>query len=98
MDGFAFPICNRCGEARATTHDLEPCPDMWLKKAQHSREDTTIEVLQELNPPFGLEGTVTAGNESGINEGASAILAVINEESGSDQSRSFGSVVGNDCT
>jgi len=45
---------------------------------EHPRADTTIEVLEKLKPLFGPDGTVTAGNASGINDGAAAMI-VANE-------------------
>ncbi|MBF7014967.1 3-oxoadipyl-CoA thiolase [Novosphingobium resinovorum] len=41
---------------------------------EHPRADTTIETLAKLKPLFGPEGTVTAGNASGINDGAAAMF------------------------
>lgn len=41
---------------------------------EHPRGDTTLETLEKLKPLFGPEGTVTAGNASGINDGAAAML------------------------
>lgn len=41
---------------------------------EHPRADTTLEQLQKLKPLFGAEGTVTAGNASGINDGAAAMI------------------------
>lgn len=41
---------------------------------EHPRADTTLEKLAALRPAFRAGGTVTAGNSSGINDGASAIL------------------------
>ncbi len=41
---------------------------------EHPRADTTIETLRKLKPLFGPEGTVTAGNASGINDGAAAMI------------------------
>jgi acetyl-CoA C-acetyltransferase len=38
------------------------------------REDTTAEVLGKLKPAFKQEGTVTAGNAPGVNDGASALV------------------------
>jgi len=38
------------------------------------REDTTIEKLAKLSPAFTKNGTVTAGNSSGLNDGAAALL------------------------
>ena len=41
---------------------------------EHPRPDTTIDTLERLQPLFGPEGTVTAGNASGINDGAAAMI------------------------
>ncbi|MBI2952938.1 MAG: acetyl-CoA C-acetyltransferase [Chloroflexi bacterium] len=41
---------------------------------EHPRADTTIEKLRALKPAFKSGGTVTAGNSSGINDGAAAVL------------------------
>jgi 3-oxoadipyl-CoA thiolase len=41
---------------------------------EHPRPDTTLEKLARLSPAFREGGTVTAGNSSGINDGASAVL------------------------
>jgi 3-oxoadipyl-CoA thiolase len=41
---------------------------------EHPRADTTLEGLAKLRPAFREGGTVTAGNSSGINDGAAALL------------------------
>ncbi|HEY9181095.1 MAG TPA: thiolase family protein, partial [Candidatus Baltobacteraceae bacterium] len=41
---------------------------------EHPRPGTTYEALAKLKPAFKKDGTVTAGNSSGINDGASALL------------------------
>jgi acetyl-CoA C-acetyltransferase len=41
-------------------------------KDEGPREDTTIEVLRSLKPAFKKDGTVTAGNAPGVNDGAAA--------------------------
>ena len=43
---------------------------------EHPRFGTTVESLAKLGPAFKQEGTVTAGNASGINDGAAAVLVV----------------------
>jgi acetyl-CoA C-acetyltransferase len=43
---------------------------------EHPRIGTTQEALSKLKPAFREEGTVTAGNASGINDGAAAVLVV----------------------
>jgi acetyl-CoA C-acetyltransferase len=46
---------------------------------EHPRPDTTLVGLAELPPAFKKDGTVTAGNSSGLNDGASAVLIVSRE-------------------
>ncbi|MGC5698686.1 3-oxoadipyl-CoA thiolase [Pseudomonas sp. NFXW11] len=41
---------------------------------EHPRPDTTLEQLQQLPTPFRRDGSVTAGNASGLNDGACALL------------------------
>jgi acetyl-CoA C-acetyltransferase len=43
---------------------------------EHPRFGTTVETLSKLRPAFKKEGTVTAGNASGLNDGAGAVLVV----------------------
>jgi len=43
---------------------------------EHPRPDTSAQKLASLTPAFDPQGTVTAGNSSGINDGASALLVV----------------------
>lgn len=46
---------------------------------EHPRPETTVEVLGKLRPSFGAEGSVTAGNSSGINDGACAVVVTLDE-------------------
>lgn len=46
---------------------------------EHPRGDTTIESLARLKPVFRPDGTVTAGNASGINDGAAMVLLASDE-------------------
>ncbi len=50
-----------------------------VARDEHPRPDTTAEGLARLRPAFREGGTVTAGNASGINDGAAAILLVAAE-------------------
>ena len=50
-----------------------------LDKDEHPRIDTTVEQLAGLRPAFKKDGTVTAGNASGINDGA-AMLVICSEK------------------
>ncbi len=47
-----------------------------VSRDEHPRADSTSEALARLRPAFREGGTVTAGNASGINDGASAVLLV----------------------
>ncbi|HEY8437917.1 MAG TPA: thiolase family protein [Candidatus Limnocylindrales bacterium] len=51
-------------------------PPAIVERDEHPRADTTTEALARLRPAFRADGTVTAGNSSGINDGASAVLLV----------------------
>ena len=59
-----IPVPQRKGEPVIVTRD------------EHPRADSTAEALAGLRPAFREGGTVTAGNASGINDGASAVLLV----------------------
>lgn len=50
----------------------------WITHDEHPRE-TSLEKLASLQPAFKKEGTVTAGNSSGINDGAAAMLLASEE-------------------
>ena len=47
---------------------------------EHPRPDITLEALKRLKPVFKKDGTVTAGNASGINDGAAAVILMTEEE------------------
>ncbi len=49
-------------------------PPVLFEKDESPREDTTIEVLRSLKPAFKKDGTVTAGNAPGVNDGAAAVV------------------------
>ena len=49
-------------------------PPIIFDKDESPREDTTMEVLRRLKPAFKKDGTVTAGNAPGVNDGAAAVL------------------------
>lgn len=54
-------------------------PDIIVDTDEHPRPDTTLEKLSTLPPAFKEDGTVTAGNSSGINDGASGVLVLSRE-------------------
>jgi 3-oxoadipyl-CoA thiolase len=51
-------------------------PPLVVERDEHPRADTSREALARLRPAFREGGSVTAGNSSGINDGASAVLLV----------------------
>ena len=54
--------------------------DINFNKDEHPREGINIESLTRLKPVFKKEGTVTAGNASGINDGAAAVTLMSDKE------------------
>ncbi len=54
-------------------------PDKIVDKDEHLRPETTLEGLSELPPAFKEGGSVTAGNSSGLNDGASAVIVTSRE-------------------
>jgi 3-oxoadipyl-CoA thiolase len=80
QDAFALESQRRYSEAAASgrfREELVPAGD--LEDDEHPRPDTTSEKLAALKPAFRKGGTVTAGNSSGLNDGAAA-LVVASEE------------------
>ena len=51
-----------------------------FNKDEHPREGINLEALSRLKPVFKKDGTVTAGNASGINDGAAAVTLMSNTE------------------
>jgi acetyl-CoA C-acetyltransferase len=54
--------------------------DVTVDTDEHVKGDTTIESLTKLRPAFDKEGTVTAGNASGINDGAAVVMLMTRAE------------------
>jgi len=50
--------------------------DVVVDRDEHFRVDTTVEVLSKLRPAFAGDGSVTAGNASGINDGAAEVVVM----------------------
>ena len=51
-----------------------------FNKDEHPREGINLDALSRLKPVFKKDGTVTAGNASGINDGAAAVILMTSEE------------------
>ena len=54
--------------------------DVDFNKDEHPREGVNLETLMRLKPVFKKDGTVTAGNASGINDGAAAVTLMTQDE------------------
>jgi 3-oxoadipyl-CoA thiolase len=77
QDRFALESqlkCKAAVERGAFSDELAPLPE--LRADEHPRPDATLDALAKLKPAFKANGTVTAGNSSGINDGAAAVLLV----------------------
>src|SRR5205807_10164669 len=77
QDAFALDSQRRwaaADEAGRFADELVPVGD--VTRDEHPRPDTTVEKLAALRPAFREGGTVTAGNSSGINDGAAAVLVM----------------------
>jgi len=64
-----------------------------VSEDEHPRAGTTIEKLGKLKPAFKDGGTVTAGNSSGINDGAAALIVAAREKAESLGLRTLGRIV-----
>src|SRR4051812_20495736 len=80
QDAFALRSQERWTDADAAGRfDEELVPVGEVTRDEHPRPDTTTEKLAALKPAFKKDGTVTAGNSSGLNDGAAA-LVIASEE------------------
>jgi acetyl-CoA acyltransferase len=84
QDAFALRSQQRCSRAQAREffkREIVPVsvpqgrqPPRLVEVDEHPRPDTTLEALAKLKGVVRPEGSVTAGNSSGINDGAAALL------------------------
>jgi 3-oxoadipyl-CoA thiolase len=84
QDAFAYRSQQRAAKAQAGgffAEEIEPvivpggkAGPVTVDKDEHPRPDTTLEALAKLKPFARSPGTVTAGNASGVNDGAAALL------------------------
>ena len=80
QDALALASHERYFAAKdAGLYDGELAPLAEWAVDEHPRSDTSLEKLRSLRPVFATDGTVTAGNASGINDGA-AMLVLASEE------------------
>ncbi len=81
QDEFALRSQRRWAEAaEAGRFDDELVPVGDVTQDEHPRPDTNAEKLASLQPVFRDGGTVTAGNSSGINDGAAALVIASEEK------------------
>ena len=84
QDAYAAQSQARAGAAQAAgffAEEIVPVEALDAKRKpftfsadEHPRPDTTVEALAKLKAPFRTPGTVTAGNASGVNDGAAAMF------------------------
>jgi 3-oxoadipyl-CoA thiolase len=83
QDGFALRSQQKAAAAQAAgffAREIAPLTlkgrkgDVVVDTDEHPRADTTLEMLARLKTPFRNPGTVTAGNASGVNDGAAALI------------------------
>jgi 3-oxoadipyl-CoA thiolase len=84
QDAFALRSQRRAGKAIASGYFAEEIVavaapggksgPIVVDKDEHPRPETTLEGLAKLKTPFRSPGTVTAGNASGVNDGAAAMI------------------------
>ena len=85
QDAFAADSQRKAGVAIASGRfkdEIIPVPVQRKKETvlvdtdEHPRPDSSADVLAKLRPAFDKEGSVTAGNASGINDGAAAVVVM----------------------
>ena len=84
QDKFALASQQKAGKAMASgrlAREITPVSiprrkgdPVIVDTDEHPRPDTTLEALAKLKTPFRENGTVTAGNASGVNDGAAALI------------------------
>jgi acetyl-CoA C-acetyltransferase len=105
-DQDAFALGSQQKAARALAQDLfaeqivpVPVPQskgqvLLFQQDEHPRPETTLEELARLKPVFRPGGSVTAGNSSGMNDGASALVVASREKARDLGLKPLASIVG----
>ncbi|HVM56054.1 MAG TPA: thiolase family protein, partial [Gaiellaceae bacterium] len=95
QDAFALRSQQRwAAAADAGRFDDELVPVGDVGRDEHPRPETTLEKLATLKPAFRAGGTVTAGNASGINDGAAALVIASEEKARALGAEPLGTFVG----
>jgi len=84
------PVVVSDSRARAKVSDAAK---LVVDRDDHMRPDTTLEMLAKLPPAFKKDGTVTAGNASGIVDGGAALILASREAVGRHQLKPIGRLV-----
>jgi acetyl-CoA C-acetyltransferase len=89
QDEFAAASQRKAGEAMASGRFQDEIAPVTVKGRkgevvvghdEYPKPETTLEILAKLRPAFAKDGTVTAGNASGLNDGAAALLVMSGAE------------------
>lgn len=89
QDAFALASQQKAAAAQAAGHFREEIVPVGIESRKgmvtvdaddHLRPDTSAEALARLRPAFDKEGSVTAGNASGLNDGAAALVLMREDE------------------
>jgi 3-oxoadipyl-CoA thiolase len=95
QDEFALRSQRRWAEAaEAGRFDDELLAVEDVERDEHPRPETRAEKLAQLQPAFREDGTVTAGNSSGINDGAAALVIASEERAQELGAQPLGTFVG----
>jgi len=102
QDAYALSSQKRAAEAWAACRLSEEVAPIEVKagrktirveKDDHMRPDSTLEGLAALPPSFGKDGSVTAGNASGIVDGAAAVVVTTAENAAAKKRKPLGRLV-----
>ncbi|AGH50950.1 MULTISPECIES: acetyl-CoA C-acetyltransferase [Sphingomonadales] len=102
QDAFAVRSQNRAEKARADGRfkdEIAPVTvkgrkgDTVVDQDEYIRAGATLEAMQALKPAFKKDGTVTAANASGINDGAAAIVVMSADEAARRGAKVLGKIV-----
>jgi 3-oxoadipyl-CoA thiolase len=95
QDAFALRSQQRwAAAAEAGRFDDELLAVNGVMRDEHPRPDTSAEKLATLKPAFRADGSVTAGNSSGINDGAAALVVASEEKARELGAEPLGAFVG----